>query len=256
MVKMITLFGEDLSKLKYNDLKRERRCQSFLLTRIRIMLKQAHADLDKHPDSNIQKDKITFFEMYQAHLEALIEACDYWLDRRYEPLQNSYSAKPQWAIRKDNEKRRKRQIRDNALACDWRKSRGALVVSWDRDKFFQIARDRGYQTEEYVISEVAKELKFDITKARLALNKGWWTWGQVLCLGAFLQMSPKEFCDTFLAGYFTEQYGEYRAGLENLSKSELLKKVMRSDPLVGIEKVEIEVGADGRPVDEEEWLDD
>lgn len=255
MTKMITLFGKDLSKLKYNDLRRERRCHSFLLTRIRILLGNEYDALEKHPESQIRKDKIAFFEMYVEHLEAIIQECDYWMDRRYEPLSNSYATKPKWTIKKENEKKRKRQILDNAIAYHWQKGDDGLLVSWDRDKFFLIASDRGYQTEEAVTAEVAKELKLDWTRARLALERGRFTWGQVLCLGAWLQMSPREFCDTFLAGYFTEQYGEYRADYENLNKTELLKRAIRTNPLALIKEDVIEVGADGEPIDEEMWFD-
>lgn len=255
MTKMITLFGKDLSKLKFGDLKRERRCHKHLLTQMKYMLNSAYAEAEKHP-SQIRGDKVAFFEMYVTHLEAIIQEIDYWLDRRYEPLSNYNNSKPKWQIKKENEKRRKRQIRDNALAYDWQKSDDGLLVSWDRDKFFHIASDRGYQTEEAVISEVAKELNYDRTRARLALERGRFTWGQVLCLGAMLQMTPREFCDTFLAGYFTEWYGDYIADYENLNKQELLKRAIKANPLLAYEEQHIEVDSDGKPIDEEVWFDD
>ena len=70
-----------------------------------------------------------------------------------------------------------------------------------------------------------------------------------------LQMTPKEFCDTFLAGYFTEQFGDYRADYENLRKDELLKRAIKSNPMLAYEEEVIEIGADGSPIDEEEWFD-
>lgn len=218
------------------------------------MLDNEYKELEKHPDSQIRQDKAAFFEMYKVHLEAIIAECDYYLDRRYEPITNATHRKPKWTIRRDNAKRRRKQIRDNALAYHWQEREGGLIVSWDRDKFMQIAQDRGYFTEEAVTSEVAKELKFDRTRAKVALAKGRFSWGQVLCLGAMFQMTPKEFCDTFLSGYFIDQYGEYRADYENLNKQELLKQVVRTNPLYGIKEDIIDVGADGKPLDEEEWF--
>ena len=56
------------------------------------------------------------------------------------------------------------------------------------------------------------------------MDKGRFTWGQVLVLGAWLQMTPKEFCDIFLSGYFTEYYGRYIASYDNLDREVLLKR--------------------------------
>ena len=256
MTKMITLFGKDLKTLKFNELKRERRCHSFLLTRVRYILKEAEAELEKHPESTIHSDKVAFFGMYASHLQAMIDECDYWLDRRYKPSSKEQSGVTRWLTRKENAERRKTYLRDNRNRIYWEQSEDGLVVSWDRDKFFHIAADRGYQTEELIVSEVQKELELaDRTKAKWLLNKGRFTWGQVLCLGAFLQMTPKEFCDTFLAGYFTEQFGDYRADYENLRKDELLKQAIKSNPMLAYKEEVIEIGADGSPIDEEEWFD-
>lgn len=255
MMRMITLFGKELKSLKFNELKRERRCQSFLLTRIKMILKSTYADAERNPESTIHSDKIAFFEMYKAHIEALIEECDYWMDRRYEPQSNSHKLHPKWMIRKENVERRKRYLRDNRIRIYWQQNEDGLIVSWDRDKFFHIAADRGYQTEELIVSEIARELEIDRTRAKIVLDKGRFTWGQVLCLGAFLQMTPKEFCDTFLAGYFVEQFGEYRADYENLRKDELLKRAIKSNPMLAYPEEVIEIGADGIPIDEEEWFD-
>ena len=40
MTKMLTLFGEDIGKLPYNDLKRERAMQAYLLKLMRVRLKR------------------------------------------------------------------------------------------------------------------------------------------------------------------------------------------------------------------------
>lgn len=256
MAKMITLFGREPSELRFNDLKRERRCQSFLLTRIKMMLNQAYAEAEKNPNSTIRADKVAFFEMYKQHLEALMEECDFWLDRRAEPLSNSNGRRHKSVIRGENAKRRKRVIADNRVRYDLAQTKDGFNVSWDRDTFFLVATDRGYQTEEAVVSMVGKELRLDRFRAKLSLEDGKFTWGQVLVLGAFMEMTPKEFCDTFLAGYFQEAFGEYRADYEHINKEALLKRARKENPLFDIPKVEIEVGADGAPIDEEVWFDE
>lgn len=255
MTKMITLFGREPSELRFNDLKRERRCQTWLLTRIKMLLKQEYKSQEKF-DSQIRQDKVAFLEMYKQHLEALIQECDFWLDRRAEPLSNSNGRRHKSVIWGENAKRRKRVIADNAVRTRFNATKDEFNVSWDRDTFFLIATDRGYQTEEAVVSMVGKELRLDRLKAKLSLEDGKFTWGQVLVLGAFMEMTPKEFCDTFLAGYFVEAFGEYRADYEHINKEALLKRARKENPLFDIPKVEIEVGADGAPIDEEEWFDE
>ena len=89
MTKMITLFGREPSELRFNDLKRERRCQTWLLTRIKMFLKQECKSQEEF-DSQIRQDKVAFLEMYKQHLEALIQECDFCLDRKFEPLSNAY----------------------------------------------------------------------------------------------------------------------------------------------------------------------
>lgn len=255
MAKMITLFGKEISELNFNELKRERRCHTFLLTRVKMFLNHELAELEKFPDSQVRQDKVQFFEMYKQHLEAIIQECDFYLDRRFEPASNAYHRNTKKQIREANERRRKNQILDNARAYKFNNQQG-FEVSWDRDKFFLIANDRGYQTEEAVVSMVGKELRLDRFKAKLSLEDGKFTWGQVLVLGAFMEMTPKEFCDTFLAGYFVEAFGEYRADYEHINKEALLKRARKENPLFDIPKVEIEVGADGAPIDEEDWFDE
>lgn len=254
MTKMLTLFGRELSELKYNDLCREQRMQKFLLATIKDTLhRERYKRKQRTRVTNISKDKETFLEIYQAHLEAFINEIDYYLARRSEPLENAKgSCKTQTQIRAWNAEKRKAVIAENARVYNWQKSLGRdnTLVSWDREKFMLIAADRGYQTDEAIIRDVGNELKLDRARAKSIIDKGRFTWGQVLCLGAMLQMTPKEFCDTFLVGYFTDHNGEYRADYENVSRNELLKTSIKP-----MEYVVVEVGADGKPLDEEEWFD-
>ena len=135
----------------------------------------------------------------------------------------------------------------------WQKSlkRDTFAVSWDKEKFLLIAKDRGYQTEIALIHDVGDELNLGRAKAEAILDSGRFTWGQVLCLGAMMQMTPREFCDTFLSGYFIEHNDdEYRADYKNIERLALLKTAIKP-----IEYEEVEVGSDGKPIDEEVWFD-
>ena len=255
MTKMLTLFGVDLKELKYDELKRELIMQKW----IRYAIKSA-LSLELRVRSRCQNitqtslDKETFAHIYLQHLEALIAEIEYVMAHKREPIA-SVSAERKSAVRKKNAAKTTAIIAENKRVYDLKKSmdRDGLLVSWDKDKFMLIAADRGYQTNEALIQAVGKELKLDRARAGVIVDKGRFTWGQVLCLGAMMQMTPKEFCDTFLAGYFTEQQGEYRADYENLCKEELLKRAVK--PPINMPPLDIiEVGADGVPVDEEIWF--
>lgn len=263
MVKMLTLFGvEDLRELKYNDLKRELKAQKFVLLAIRTLLRIQSGKWGA-VKTQTQEDKETITAIYVQHLEALIAEIENVMIHKEEPLSNhdSNHRRPKAQIRKENEERRREATRQRVEAHRINKSmmQDGLLVSWDKERFLLIAQDRGYQTEDAIVQDVSKELNIGLAKARILIDKGRFTWGQVLCLGALMQMTPKEFCDTFLAGYFTNQFGEYRASYSNISRTKLLKYSFRpteaSKPEV--EEITLEqvmVGADGKPIDEEEWF--
>lgn len=251
MTKMLTLFGEDIGKLPYNDLKRERAVQRYLLTKIRQQRNYDSYKLETmQKPSQVARDKVSFWDIYVEHLELFIEEIDYWLNRKFEPetsLKRTRRSKGQ--IREANKIRHRRMMAEDVRTLRLKRAieRDSLYVSWDKERFLLIAADRGYQTESALVADIAKELVLDRSAVRVLMEKGRFTWGQVLCLGAMFEMTPKEFCDTFLAGYFVEMQGEFRAAYDNMNKWSLLKNAIRPDV--------IEVGADGRPADEEEWFD-
>ena len=252
MTKMLTLFGEDIGKLPYSDLKRERQVQQYLLTKLKNQRNLDEYKLEnmKKP-SQVAKDKVSLLNEYVTHLEALIEEADYWLDRKFEP-EASYKKvrKTKSEIREANKIRHRRMMAEDARTLRLSRTieRDSMYVTWDKERFLLIASDRGYQTENALVADISKELNLDRSAVRLLMEKGRFTWGQVIVLGAMFEMTPKEFCDTFLAGYFVNRNGIYRASCENMDEVELLKSAIRPVTV-------IEVGADGRPLDEAEWFE-
>lgn len=255
MTKMLTLFGRDLSKLDYKSLEREWRSQKQILNEIKQGRLRQQIALDKRiakeqagekivTSKRIAEDKLTLFDIYITHLEAFVREIEYWMGKRTEPLSNEHGEKSTAQIRALNAKRRKAVIAENKRMYDLQRrlSQDPTLVSWDKEKFMLIATDRGYQTQEAIIQDVGAELNLDRARTAALVEKGRFTWGQVLCLGALLEMTPKEFCDTFLANYFTDHDGEFRADYENLSRMELLKQKVR-------------VLADSKSEDEEAWPD-
>lgn len=250
MTKMLTLFGEDIGRLPYNDLKRERQVQQYLLTKLKGLCGINEYKLGNMTrPSQVAKDKVSLLNIYVSHLEALIEEADYWLDRKFEPESNYKGGhKSARDIRAANKIRHRQIMADDVRTMRLKQAieKDSLYIAWDKERFLLVAKDRGYQTEEALIGDVAKELSLNRPSAKLLLERGRFTWGQVMCIGAMLEMTPKEFCDVFLPGYFANDHGEFRATHDNLDKWTLLQKPIRPDV--------IEVGADGRPIDEEEWF--
>ena len=108
-------------------------------------------------------------------------------------------------------------------------NRNGVVLQWDKRKLMQVAVDRGYMTEIAVAFAIEQELDYPKFAVKKLLDTGKFTWGQVLVIGALFEMTPKEFCDTFLLGYFVEQGGDWRASYDNIDKNGLLAK-----PVVGM----------------------
>ena len=263
---MLTLFGKDIDKLSFDELKRERSAQKYIRAKIKGWLVTEKYNNEKYALTEEQRieersrvqsdyesgkitqyqwlgrlsaiekrctnrryDRVVLLENYLKNLDALIADLDFFIERRAEPITSASRRNSKLSIRTRNAKARKAAINDNAKAYQWKQAldRDNFCVLWDKDKFLLIARDRGYQTESAIIQMVSEAINLDRNRSRLIIENGRFTWGQVLCLGAILQMTPKEFCDTFLSDYFVESYGEYRAEYDNIDRSELLRSPMR-----------------------------
>lgn len=91
------------------------------------------------------------------------------------------------------------------------------IVTWDAERLMAIARDRGYFTEVAVSAAIADALNITISGADKLLKSGRLTWSQCIIIGAVFEMTPKEFCDTFLSGYFREVAdGVYKAQVDDI----------------------------------------
>lgn len=91
------------------------------------------------------------------------------------------------------------------------------IITWDAERLMAIARDRGYFTEVAVSAAIADVLNITISGADKLLKSGRLTWSQCIIIGAVFEMTPKEFCDTFLSGYFREVAdGVYKAHIDDI----------------------------------------
>lgn len=115
------------------------------------------------------------------------------------PWQPSEELRPQKRVRLNLTDTERKEKSENAVM-----RRMEAITEWDADKFFKIAESRGYHTMASVHSAVAKELNITISGATRLLESGKMSWGQIVVLAAFFEMTPLEFCDVFLSGVFQE----------------------------------------------------
>ena len=75
---------------------------------------------------------------------------------------------------------------------------------YDRDAFTRICYAKGYTTPMLIAAAVAQAVGITIHSAMIMVRTGDMTFDNVLKIGAEFEMTPAEFCDSFLHGYFQE----------------------------------------------------
>lgn len=90
------------------------------------------------------------------------------------------------------------------------------LPTWDKRTFFSVAADRGYSTEGGLIHGVGEQLGLARATVKEMLGTGRFRWEQILVLGSWLEMTPREFCDCFLKGFFIEdELGHFKCHLDS-----------------------------------------
>lgn len=164
--------------------------------------------------------------------------------QNYDPRKNSskYNRNPldprrKWATREEDKpfpKLRKANARWKSGRKDDVKSMSVMkrtqpIITWDVENLMAVARDRGYFTDLAVTATIAEALNITISGASKLLQSGKLTWSQCIIIGSVFEMTPKEFCDCFLSGYFVEVAdGVYRAHVEDTES--LLDAPYRAKP--------------------------
>ena len=108
-------------------------------------------------------------------------------------------------------------------------NRAQTIAQWDLDKLRLIAQDRGYYSDLSMIAAVSDAMDVSVNGARRLLETGKMSWGQCMVVGALFEMTPLEFCDVFLSGYFKEiADGKWVAYVED--KTQLLEVPIEARP--------------------------
>lgn len=153
--------------------------------------------------------------------------------RGYDPRKHTSKYNPhpldsqrKWATRKEQPEfpklqraraRWKKGKQDDTKAISVSK-RMQPIITWDVEKLMLIAKDRGYFTEVATTAAISDILEITLHGASSLIKTGRLTWSQCIIIGSLFEMTPKEFCDVFLSGYFREvSDGVYRAYVEDPS---------------------------------------
>lgn len=93
---------------------------------------------------------------------------------------------------------------------------GKPLPNWNEELFLHLCKDRGYYHRNTIVYYLAKEMGIDRNRVNKMVSTGKFRWEQILFIGDYLQMTPKEFCDIFLSGYFQENpQGRFVCHLDN-----------------------------------------
>lgn len=204
-----TLFNCELEELDKQSLQAEYRVQKWLHKRLHQLYDKLSYESKIKKPSRIREDKIDFLDSFlKTHKGFLNE------------LEETLSLAEMTRKQRYEERRRKPAKKQKSASMD----RDGVQLAWDKSKFMLVARDRGYFTNISTIVAISEELCLDKETVNVLLRNGKFTWGQVMCLGALLEMTPREFCDIFLSGYFVECCGQFVASYDNLDKSVLLER--------------------------------
>lgn len=80
----------------------------------------------------------------------------------------------------------------------------SIMEFYSLDNLKRIARDRGYPNVRNLASALQPYFGIDRKRVITKLEEGWLTKEQCEVIGAFLEMTPKEYYETFMQGYFKQ----------------------------------------------------
>lgn len=139
-------------------------------------------------------------------------------NRSYDPTKNvtRYNRAP-WHKQLPPKKRKPRpNIIVNRLNKKWDKislldrnfkfqhTRWQELTNYDYNNLKKIAYDRGFTTTQTFHAVVAEALGCSVVSVRPILTDGRMSWRVVMTIAALFEMTPAEYCDVFLKGFFQE----------------------------------------------------
>lgn len=261
------LYEEEYNKLDNYDLKTELETQRFFyrllerqisLTEYDIKMKKKDLEEYKNSEKCIERniarkqDAIIARQKRLELLHKVNDACKTYamlLEAEYTMRQR---LKKHTGKQGTTAKQRREQLKAFSRDRSYLKNSEQVESVWNKDAFYAVAEDRGYKVREVLLNDVAKVWDVSPRTADRILKKGNFTWGQVLLLGHMFEMTPREFAECFMRGYFEEiSEGKFRAWGD---RKELIYKPKKKDEYVPPMEI-IYVDESGEEVTEIEYFD-
>lgn len=168
------------------------------------------------------EQKLELCEIYERNIRGFIEYLTELKDERraYELAHRQRGYDPRSRRRKEETAELKKLRGKLALKKKLTKKqvrqmqKAGAVSTWSRETFDLVVRERGIWTEGYLIFELSNRLGLTRKATEELLKSGRFTMEQAFKIGDYLQMTPREFCDIFMRGYFIELGGDFIAEYE------------------------------------------
>lgn len=98
---------------------------------------------------------------------------------------------------------------------------------WNKKAFMRVCANHGYVTPDMVQMMVSTETDCSMVQAKYMIDNGCFTWLQIMLIGAALQITPTEFAEVFMSGYFVEiGHGIYQASYDKIPEEAIMSKPM------------------------------
>lgn len=124
-----------------------------------------------------------------------------------------------------------RDMRKSFLKWQQHQERQSLGELWNKEAFISICASRGYVSELMIQQLISMQTDSTMTQSRYMLDNGCFTWLQIMLIGAALQLTPTEFAECFMSGYFKEiGNGLYQATYDKIPAEAIVSEPIFESP--------------------------
>lgn len=144
--------------------------------------------------------------------------------KRNKPRQGIYKVN-NFKPRKSTQRRNRLNIQTYQNFMRWtnEQEKKGLGELWNKEEFDKVCANRGYVTDIMIRFMISNETGCDMLQARFMHENGCFTWLQIMLIGACLQLTPTEFAECFMSGYFKEiGNGLYQATYDKIPKEAVI----------------------------------
>lgn len=243
----------------------------------RMILAQRTADhfRSMHVVLGEELDRINSYERYDPAQKTLRTArrhANKYNPRKRESLYNRAPWRKELPEKTLDKKKIRPQRKLSNIHTKWKKStlydyrfekmqaRTDELSTFNLESLRRIGYDRGYITNLTLEAAIAEQLGMTVESVRVLLCNGKLKWEVIFIIADMLEMTPAEFCDTFLNGLFRETVpGKWTAVLpDNFTPEEYRKKNKKATEQRPIDDSAFEIEEEDEAVyeDDDDCTDD